>query len=98
MPAFSHDAWGRLVLTDAAGRRHVGVVPIRAFPISAPRSGLALCSAGGAHEILWIDCLDDLSPEPLRILEEELARREFVPVIRRVVRVSAAAEPSKWEV
>ena len=69
------DSWGRLVLTDAAGCRHVGVVPIRAFPISAPRWGLALCSAVEGREILWIDRFDELPPELRRILEEELSRR-----------------------
>jgi hypothetical protein len=27
-----------------------------------------------------------------------MARREFVPIIRRIVRVSAPVEPSEWEV
>ena len=35
---------------------------------------------------------------PTRQIEEELARREFVPVIRRILRVSAAVEPSEWDV
>jgi hypothetical protein len=92
-----HDAWGRLVLTEPDGRQHVGVTPVHAFPISAPRQGIALRDAAG-HEIYWIDQLDDL-PGPLRhLLEEELARRTFLPVLRRVVRISAAVEPSEWEV
>jgi hypothetical protein len=95
--ALSHDAWGRLVLTDAEGRQHVGVELVRAFPLSDPRHGIALCDSHG-HEILWIADLDGL-PAPLtRQIEEELARREFVPVIRRVVSVSAPVEPSEWEV
>ena len=32
------DAFGRLVLTDIEGVRHVGVVPVRAFPLTAPDS------------------------------------------------------------
>jgi hypothetical protein len=91
------DARGRLVLTDADGQQHVGVEPVRAFPLSAPRHGLALCDAAG-RELLWVACLDDLPPEPRRLLEEEVARREFVPVLRRVVRISTPTEPSEWEV
>ena len=92
-----YDAWGRLVLTEADGREHVGVEPVRAFPISDPRHGLALCDPDG-HELLWVDDLDAL-PAPLRqFLEDDLARREFVPVVRRIVAVSAPVEPSEWEV
>jgi hypothetical protein len=95
--ALDHDAWDRLVLTDADGRQHVGVELIRAFPLSDPQHGVSVCEANG-REILWIDNLNDL-PAPLaRQIEEELARREFVPVIRRVLRVSAPVEPSEWEV
>jgi hypothetical protein len=95
--ALERDARGRLVFTDADGRQHVGVEPIRAFPISAPRSGIALCDAGG-QELLWIANLDGLPPESRAILEEELAHREFVPILRRIVGISAPAEPSEWEV
>ena len=50
--ALHHDAWGRLVFTDAAGRQHVGVEPVRAFPLSDPACGVALLDAEG-HELLW---------------------------------------------
>ena len=92
-----YDAWGRLVLTDADGRQHVGVEPVRAFPISDPCHGLALLSPEG-RELAWIDSLDDLPPPVRRVLEEDLARREFLPVIRRILKVSAPVEPSEWEV
>ncbi len=45
--ALSRDPFGRLVLRDAAGIEHVGVVPVRAFPIGAPDEGLSLVSADG---------------------------------------------------
>jgi hypothetical protein len=95
--ALDHDAWGRLVFSDADGRQHVGVELIRAFPLSDPQHGVSICDANG-REILWIDDLHEL-PAPLaRQVEEELARREFVPVIHRVLRVSAPVEPSEWDV
>ncbi len=95
--ALHYDAWGRLVLTDADGRQHVGVEPVRAFPISDPRHGLALLDAEG-RELAWIDSLDDLPAPVRRVLEDDLARREFLPVIRRILKVSAPVEPSEWEV
>jgi len=47
---------------------------------------------------LWIDDLDVLPSPLIEQIEGELAQREFVPVIRRVLRVSAPVEPSEWEV
>jgi hypothetical protein len=92
-----YDAWGRLVLVDAHGREHVGVEPVRAFPISAPRHGISLLDAEG-HELLWINDLDQV-PRPIReLIEHDLARREFMPVLRRIVKVSAQAEPCEWQV
>lgn len=95
--ALHYDAWGQLVLTDAAGRQHVGVRPVRAFPISDPAGGLAVCNADG-RELVWIDSLDGLPEPQRRLLEEDLARRQLMPVILRVVAISAPAEPSEWEV
>jgi hypothetical protein len=95
--ALAHDAWGQLVLTDGHGQRHVGVEPVRGFPISNPEQGISICNAEG-HELFWIDNLDDLPPAVRRLLEEDLARREFKPVLRRIVKVSANTEPSEWQV
>jgi hypothetical protein len=91
------DAWGRLVLTDADGQQHVGVELVRAFPLSDPRHGIAVCDGDG-HELLWIEDLDELPAALVRQIEDELARREFVPVIQRILNVSAPVEPSEWEV
>ena len=92
-----HDVWGRLVLTDAEGRIHVGVDPVRAFPITDPRRALALCDADG-REVLWIDDLDAVAPAIRPLLEDELSRRHFLPVVQRVIRIEGAAEPTTWEV
>jgi hypothetical protein len=91
------DAWGQLVLIDAGGRQHAGVEVIRAFPLSDPRHGIAICDARG-RELVWLDDLDALPPPLARQIEEELAKREFVPIVRRILKVSAPVEPSEWEV
>src|SRR5262245_65636768 len=91
------DAWGRLVLTEPGGRQHVGLTPVRAFPISAPEQGLALCDTEG-REVWWVEALHELPPQLRRLLEEELGRRQFMPIIHRVLRISAPVEPSLWEI
>ena len=91
------DAFGRLTLTDSTGETHEGVTPVRAFPISSPDDGIALVDPYG-HELAWIDRLEDL-PEDLRtLLKAELAGREFMPVISRIVEVSSFATPSTWTI
>ncbi len=53
------NSFGRLVLTDVDGVAHENVIPVRAFPVSAPDHGLSLVSSDG-HELAWIDTLDEL--------------------------------------
>lgn len=93
----TRNAAGQLVLTDSGGAAHVGVVPARAFAISAPDEGLALVSAEG-RELAWIDRLTDLPADIRRLVEEELAGREFMPEIRQLRYVSSFATPSTWTV
>ena len=89
------NAFGRLVFTNADGETSEGVMPVRAFPIAAPDDGIALVDPHG-HELAWIDSLEDL-PEAMRALvAAELAGREFMPVIERIVDVSSFATPSTW--
>ena len=91
------DAFGRLILTTSDGERHVGVIPVRSFPIAAPDEGISLVSAEG-HEVGWAQQLSGL-PEPVRVLvEEELASREFMPAIERILEVSSFVCPSTWRV
>ncbi|QEA13361.1 DUF1854 domain-containing protein [Comamonas flocculans] len=91
------NAHGRLVLHLADGSEHVGVTPVRAFPIAAPDEGLSLVGPEG-KELIWIERLADL-PAPARALvEDDLRVRELVPEIRRIVSVSSFSTPSTWQV
>ena len=93
----SRNSFGRLVLTAEDGSICEGVVPVRAFPIAAPTEGIALVRTDG-REVAWIDALGQL-PEPMRrLLEDELAKREFTPKILRIYAVSSFATPSTWTV
>ena len=91
------DAFGRLVLIDAEGVRHAGVVPVRAFPLTAPDEGLSLVGPEG-RELLWIDRVAEL-PEPTRtLLAEDLAARDFAPTLLKLHEVSSFGVPSTWTV
>jgi len=91
------DAWGRLVLVGGDGRRVEGVEAVRAFPISGPEDYWSICDAEG-RELACIADVASLPPELRRTLEEDLAQREFMPVVRRVRRVFADTDPSEWHV
>lgn len=93
----SHDNWGRLVVIDSEGNRHTGVEPVRAFPITDPEHCISIRDTNG-HEIVWIEDLASLPDDIRTALEEELSRREFMPVIRQILSVSAHSEPSEWDV
>lgn len=91
------NAHGRLVLTLPDGTEHAGVLPVRAFPIAAPGEGLSLVGSDG-HELLWIERLADVLASARTLIEEELAVREFVPTIEKIIAVSGFSTPSTWTV
>ncbi|MBU1357532.1 MAG: DUF1854 domain-containing protein [Gammaproteobacteria bacterium] len=91
------DGFGRLLLIDRAGVRHVGVVPVRAFPLSAPGEGLSLVGSDG-REIAWVDRLGDLPEAAQSLLAEELAARDFAPTLLKLNKVSTFGVPSVWQV
>lgn len=92
-----YDPFGRLVVTLADGETHVGVVPARAFPFSAPDEWISFCDEHG-REVCCLASLAPLSAEVRRTLEADLAQREFIPRIERIESVSAGAEPTDWQV
>lgn len=94
--ALLRNSSGRLQFTSADGSIHDGVFPVRAFPITAPDQGLSLVSASG-HELLWLENLHDLDDKSRALLTTELAQREFMPEIERIVQVSSFATPSSWQ-
>ena len=69
----------------------------RAFPISAPGEYICVYDAEG-HEALCIEDPSTLPPALLKTLEEELARREFIPIVVRIEAVSAESDPAEWRV
>ena len=93
----SRNGFGKLVMTLADGTAHEGVLPVRAFPISAADDGVSLMSTDG-HELAWLPRLDVLPAQTRTLIEAELASREFMPEIRKIIGVSTYATPSTWTV
>ena len=94
--ALERDALGRLVFIDAAGSSHVGVYPVRAFPITEPGAGISIMDQSG-KELRWFDGIAAIPKDELTLIEEELAAREFMPVIKKITKVSTFATPSIWD-
>ena len=91
------DAFGRLVLTDESGMRHDGVLPVRAFPLTAPDDGISLVGSDG-RELLWVDRVDALPESWRALLSHELAARDFAPTLLKLHKVSSFGVPSTWTV
>ena len=91
------DALGRLVFIDSKGEQHVGVHPVRAFPNTAPAAGIGIMNQSG-KELCWFPDITTISAAELQLIEEELAEREFMPVIEKITGVSTFATPSIWDI
>jgi hypothetical protein len=91
------DQWGQLTFISADGQKHSNAAPVALFPISQPDSWISIRLPDGTE----LACIEDprmLPADVWQLLKEELARREFVPIIRRIVRVSGNSEPCEWQV
>lgn len=91
-----YDAWGRLIL-ETQGHKYIGVEPVRAFPVTDPDHWIALCDAEG-RELFLIEDLQALPPALRRLIEDEVSRRSFLPVVERILSISAETDPSEWHV
>jgi|SRR5271157_5456121 len=89
-----HDPWGQLLMETDDGQKFSAVVPVRAFPVSDPDRWISICDAHG-QEIVRIDDIQELPLDVRTTLAVELSRREFVPVIRRILSATQH-EPSDW--
>ena len=94
-PSLMRDSLGRLVFFDEAGTEHIDVHAVRAYPITAPSAGISLMDAAG-KELFWFASLAAIPAEDCLLLMEELAAREFMPVIEQISSVSSYATPSIW--
>lgn len=93
----SVDTFGQLALQMGDERRFEDVRPVRLFPLSKPNQWISIVDTTG-KEIVCIDDCGSLSPENRKILAEELEKREFVPILKKVMWVSGNSEPCEWRV
>jgi hypothetical protein len=93
----AQNAWGQLVFTDAQGRQHEDVVPVRAFPITDPTHFLSICDRRGA-ELAVCEDLSQLPPAVRELIEADLSRRDFIPEIQRIVQITSGLTPTEWTV
>jgi hypothetical protein len=87
----------KLMLTDAAGVTHAGVLPVRLFPLTDPEHWVSIVSAAGQDLV----CIEDPAGLPAgerELLLEALAYREFVPVVRAIHAIRRAAHGFEWDV
>ena len=82
---------------NANGETHEGVVPVRAFPIQTPEDNISMVCSDG-REVAWIDRLQELAKPVRELILDDLAGREFVPVISDIVGVSSFSTPCTWTV
>lgn len=91
------DVHGDLVLQLRDGTRHGSIRPVRGFPISQPDYGISLVD-GDAREVVWIENLGQCDNAVCALIRDELAMRDFLPVIQRIYSISGTHEPSEWDV
>jgi hypothetical protein len=91
------DEWGQLIFIRADGQKYLNVATVALFPISQPDTWISIRLPDGTE----LACIEDprtLPADVWQLLKEDLSRREFVPIIRRIVRVSGNMEPCEWQV
>ncbi|RKY04802.1 DUF1854 domain-containing protein [Candidatus Poribacteria bacterium] len=88
--------FGELVL-EYEGERFEDVIPLKAFPLSAPENYIALIDSED-NEIGIIEDLNSLPEESRRVLREELEERYMVPKILKVLEVEEVFGMPVWRV
>jgi hypothetical protein len=79
------DTQGRLIVTDDQGVQYVDVLPARLFPITDPDGWLAICDRQG-RELFCIQSMEAVPASLRPIIQEELNRTMFTPMITRITR------------
>ena len=93
----SLDAWGKLVLIDAEGERHIGVTPVRVFPTTDETQWVSIVDGQG-KELVIVEDLKSLPPQVRELLDLTMSQREFMPEILKILYVSSIMEPCDFEV
>lgn len=76
---------GMLVLVDDQGQEYADLWPVRMFPITDPDGWLSICDRQ-TKEQFCIESMDRLPASLRPLIQEELNRTMFTPVITRIER------------
>jgi hypothetical protein len=87
----------RLRLSHPPSSRHWFVIPVRAFPLTAPNRAICLLDDRG-HEISYIDDLNELATATRELIESDLASREFRPIVQHIDRIDVLTTHAQWHV
>lgn len=71
------------------------VMPVLAFPFSAPDESISIVDEY-SKELAWFDRLDELGTDSQAAVRNYLAVREYRPVVSRITSVSTYSTPSIW--
>ncbi|MCR2746850.1 cyanophycin metabolism-associated DUF1854 family protein [Limnobacter parvus] len=71
------------------------VMPVLAFPFSAPEESISIVDEY-SKEMAWIDRMDQLDADSQAAVKAYLALREFRPKVLRITSVSTYSTPSIW--
>lgn len=93
----NRNAFGQLCCMVGDAANYTVVIPVRAFPMTAPDADVSLIDPHG-RELVWVAHLNELDPETRKLIETELARSEFMPEIVAIQAVSSYAMPSRWKI
>jgi len=85
----------RIRLPD--GEVHEDVQFARAFPFSDPDHYISIQTREG-KEIGMFRTLEGMAPESRRVLQEELERRYFIPIIQKVYSLTEEYGQLRWDV
>jgi hypothetical protein len=71
------------------------VMPVLAFPFSAPDESISIVDEY-SKELAWLNRLDELDADSQAVVKDYLAVREFRPTVSRITSVSTYSTPSIW--
>ncbi|MCS6859048.1 MAG: DUF1854 domain-containing protein [Abditibacteriales bacterium] len=89
--------FNELVVELENGETLENVTPVRAFPLTAPTKFIAITNQDG-EDLGLIEDVEKLDRASRTILEEELAKRYFIPRIHRVLSLKNRFGVLSWEV
>lgn len=72
-----------------------GVMPVLAFPFSAPDENISIVDEY-SREVAWLNRLDELDAQSQAVVKNYLEVREFRPRVHRITSVSTYSTPSVW--